>query len=143
MREELDRKLCEDFPKIFKDRDGDMQSTLMCFGFCHGDGWYNIIRNMCHAIQFHIDHLPEEKREACQVVAVQVKEKFGALRFYYNGGDSYVNGVVDMAALMSTATCEECGSPGSLNRSGWISCLCQPCREKLSRKDSPVEESDF
>jgi hypothetical protein len=142
MREELDKKLCEDFPKIFKDRDGDMRFTLMCFGFCHGDGWYNIVRNMCYVIQFHIDQMPQDQQELCQVVAIQVKEKFGSLRFYYSGGDSYINGVVGMATLMSSVTCEQCGNPGTLNRGGWISCLCQACRENTGTRQFG-EESDF
>jgi len=59
-----------------------------------------------------------------QVVATQVKEKFGGLRFYYTGGDDYINGVVAMAELMSERTCEECGDPGQLYIKGWHKTLC-------------------
>lgn len=59
-----------------------------------------------------------------QVVATQVKEKFGGLRFYYTGGDDYINGVVAMAELMSERTCEECGDPGQLYTKGWHKTLC-------------------
>ena len=59
-----------------------------------------------------------------QVVATQVKEKFGGLRFYYDGGDSYIDGVVAMAELMSERTCEECGNPGKLYTNGWHRTLC-------------------
>jgi len=31
MREELDRKLCEKYPKIFKDRNEPMNKTAMCW----------------------------------------------------------------------------------------------------------------
>ncbi len=47
-----------------------------------------------------------------QVVAKQIKEKFGTLRFYYDGGDDYIRGLESMAASMTTRICEECGSPG-------------------------------
>lgn len=64
--------------------------------------------------------------EACpQVVASQVKEKFGTLRFYYYGGDSYCRGVESMADSMSAVTCEECGSPGKLLTQGWHRTLCE------------------
>jgi hypothetical protein len=59
-----------------------------------------------------------------QVVAVQVKEKFGGLRFYYNGGDDYIRGLASMAESMSTSTCEECGAPGSTRSGGWVRTLC-------------------
>ena len=47
-----------------------------------------------------------------QVVVTQIKEKFGTLRFYYDGGDEYIRGLEDMAESMTARTCEDCGSPG-------------------------------
>jgi len=43
MREELDKKLCEKYPLLYRDRNAPMTETCMCWGFCCGDGWYNII----------------------------------------------------------------------------------------------------
>ena len=59
-----------------------------------------------------------------QLVAVQVKEKFGTLRFYYDGGDSYCRGVVAMMEDMTYHTCEVCGSPGKVLNNGWVSVRC-------------------
>ena len=55
MKTELDKQLCEKFPKLFVDRNGDMLATAMCWGFEHGDGWFNIIHALCANIQWHID----------------------------------------------------------------------------------------
>ena len=55
MREELDKKLCAKYPRIFRDRRAPMNRTAMCWGFSHGDGWYNIIDQMCANIQKHIN----------------------------------------------------------------------------------------
>lgn len=64
--------------------------------------------------------------EACtQVVATQVKEKFGTLRFYYYGGDDYCRGVEALADSLSAVTCEDCGSPGKLLHQGWHRTLCE------------------
>lgn len=64
-----------------------------------------------------------------QVVALQVKEKFGGLRFYYGGGDHYVSGLVSMAESMSYKTCEECGAPGELDTSrSWVRTVCEKHR---------------
>ena len=178
MREELDKRLCEDFPKIFANRNKGMHETCMCWGFSHGDGWYNIIRALCSNIQHHIDWQRKQRAstlkynralrraltkndksalikhftysdsgpnewvlkrveeaiiegkyrevpETCkQVVADQVKEKFGTLRFYYSGGDDTIHGMVRMAESMSALTCEECGAPGTQRHGGWVHTYC-------------------
>ena len=59
-----------------------------------------------------------------QVVAVQVKEKFGGLRFYYQGGDDKIDGMVRMAESWAAHSCEECGAPGTSGGKGWIKTLC-------------------
>lgn len=149
MRQELDKALCEKYPLIFQDRHGDPMSTLMCFGFEHGDGWYQILDSLCAQIQHHIDWShknmqwdmdwnqkhPEEQREirqpVDQVVATQIKEKFGGLRFYYDGGDDAISGMVRMAESWAAHTCEICGAPGKLRGRGWMYTACdQHAREE-------------
>lgn len=193
MKEELDSKLVEKYPKIFRDRYKPMTHTAMCWGFSHGNGWYNIIDALCGNIQHHIDwtrkqrasalkynraltkairgdksglikyfsfgreptewtykHVEEALADpepecrivpkACpQVVASQVKEKFGTLRFYYTGGDDKIDGMVRMAESMSARTCEECGSPGKSNSYGWITTLCDTHR---SARGDDLEDDD-
>lgn len=75
-----------------------------------------------------------------QVVASQVKEKFGTLRFYYNGGDYCIDGMVRMAESMSYRTCELCGAPGKANRHGWITTLCDTHR--LERGETLPQDED-
>lgn len=70
----------------------------------------------------------EVPKKVHQVVATQVKEKFGALRFYYDGGDDYIHGLTSMAEAMSGRTCEVCGNPGESNKSGYITTLCNAHR---------------
>lgn len=59
-----------------------------------------------------------------QVVATQVKEKFGSLRFYYCGGDDVIDGMVSLAESLSSKTCGECGAPGVIREGGWLRSLC-------------------
>lgn len=137
MKEELDKQLCEKYPKIFKMRNASMQETAMCWGFEHGDGWYNILDAACANIQNHINWkrktepfasmTDEEFDEIHQPIAAQVKEKFGGLRFYVDNCDDYVSGVVAMAESMSYRTCETCGAPGVKRSGGWIRTLCDGC----------------
>lgn len=186
MKNELDKALVEKYPRIFRNRFGDMRTTAMCWGFEHGDGWYNIIDVLCMNIEHHIRWLRKERAkalllnrklkkafelnsiepiknlykgswwiEACNeylkkkefvkvpekvypVIAVQVKEKFGTLRFYYAGGDEVVRGMVSMAESMSAVTCEVCGNAGSTRGSGWLTTLCDEHadgREEVSYDD--------
>jgi len=73
-----------------------------------------------------------------QVVASQIKEKFGGLRFYYYGGDEYIKGLEAMAESMSAVTCEECGCPGnsrSTKNKRWIRTLCDRHAEEQGYLD--------
>ena len=96
----------------------------MVYGCEHGDGWYPIVRAACKKIAAH-----ERLAIARTFRFSQIKEKFGLLTIYHDGGDSYCDGVVDMAEAMSAVTCELCGEPGKPNDSGWISTLCEGCRK--------------
>ena len=62
MTEELDKKLVEKYPKIFRDRHADMRTTAMCWGIETGSGWYFIIDNLCNTIQSYIDNNSKRKR---------------------------------------------------------------------------------
>jgi len=99
------------------------------------DGDYSSYNRLSKWIQRWIDEqisMPEPQLktvpDACpQVVATQVKEKFGTLNFYYDGGDDVVAGIVLMAESMSAVTCEVCGNNGNRgerNGGGWIHTLC-------------------
>ena len=177
MSPELDKRLCADYPKIFKNRHASMQVTCMCWGFEIGEGWSNIIETLCSSIQWRIDSRRKERVRAylynrmlrdavngkpeklkehytfgCifnnklfnddllaaefrvipekiqQVVASQVKEKFGGLRFYYSGGDDVIDGMVQLAEALSYVTCEDCGGLGTRNNTGYIRTTCEAHR---------------
>lgn len=135
MTEGEDIALCEKYPKIFKNRNSTIMETCMAWGFECGSGWFDIIDILCHEIQNHIDwkskDLSEEEKESLQVVAEQVKEKYGTLRFYYYGGDEVIEGMVSMAESMSHRTCEDCGCPGEHKScNNYIRTLCNACDDK-------------
>jgi hypothetical protein len=65
-----------------------------------------------------------------QVVAVQVKEKFGGLRFYINGGDDYCRDIISFAESLSYSICEVCGRTDELvatTQKGWNRTTCPCC----------------
>ncbi len=62
---------------------------------------------------------------------IQVKEKFGELRFYYSGGDNDFHGAVELAEFVSRYMCEGCGTRSEIrNRGGYYTTLCDTCYEK-------------
>ena len=125
MKQELDTYLCTTYPKLFADRHKPMNETAMCWGFGCGDGWFQIINQLCQNIQHHLDWKNKEGEVVPQVVVQQVKEKFGTLRFYYQGGDEYIAGLVSMAESISGVTCETCGNPGTSTGGGWVKTACK------------------
>jgi hypothetical protein len=129
----------EKFPKMFAGKYG---------GFAVGKGWYPIIESLCNNIQHHINWVNETRErlltnnpwnhtipdECPQVIVEQIKEKFGGLRFYYQGGDDRIQGMVSMAESWAGRTCEECGSPGKSRGGGWIRTLCDEHEEQRQEK---------
>ena len=148
MREELDKLLCERYPKMMVNRNKPMQETCMCWGFDCGDGWFNILDQLMGNIQHHIDWNNKnfekgyaQYKQVTQVTLDQVKEKFGTLRFYYTGGDDIIDGMVRMAESMSGVMCEECSAPAKTHGPGWIRTICTPCEEarELARQKAKEE----
>jgi hypothetical protein len=144
MRQELDKLLCEKYPKMMVNRHASVQETAMCWGFSCGDGWYNILNALMGNIQGHIDWKNKKEEVVPQVTLDQIKEKFGTLRFYYSGGDDVIDGMVRMAESMTEVTCEECGNVGERRGGGWVHTYCTPCEEarELARQKAN-EEYEF
>ena len=116
--EKFAKQMEEKFPKMFANKYG---------GFAVGKGWYPILEKLCANIQHHIDwqNKNHEKHPVVeQVVVEQIKEKFGGLRFYYQGGDDNVHGMVRMAESWADVACEECGGIGQRRGGGWVRTLC-------------------
>jgi hypothetical protein len=121
------KQMEERFPKMFADPYG---------GFAVGEGWWPILESLCSQIQHHIDWKNKTSEVVPQVTVAQIKEKFGGLRFYYNGGDEYISGLVSMAESWAGRSCETCGSPGTRRDGGWIRTLCDHHEEmhKINKK---------
>jgi len=119
--------LYEKYPDLFANKDKTPMESCMAFGIECNIGWYNIISSVCYRIK---QYEKNKKSDYYPVTFDQIKEKWGGLRIYYIGGDDYIRGVVDMAEEMSYKICERCGCPGSPNKQGWITTLCDNCRGK-------------
>lgn len=183
MNTKLQEKLFNKYPKIFGDRTKPKTETCMCWGLEVGDGWYSLIDVLCEALTYTYStsvKVDEEdgKRlgiepysgsyyfmvEPPQVIATQVKEKYGTLRFYYREEYSkeimslvetgkypdlqkiidrysnYIDGIVHFAEIASGRTCEETGTDGEIHssggsRAGWLKTLNKEFAKNSEYKD--------
>jgi hypothetical protein len=73
-------------------------------------------------------------------MALQIKEKFGGLRFYIDGYSEEAWAVIEIAEGECSKLCELCGGPGEIRTDlGWIVTLCEEhyleAEKKRDRKD--------
>lgn len=119
--DEFEQRMLATYPQLFSQPFG---------GFAIGQGWWPVIEALCANIQSHVNHRNEQATKYNrgvpmeQPVVAQIKEKFGGLRFYLDGGDEQIWGMIRMAEAWADSSCEECGSPGKRRSGGWIRTLC-------------------
>lgn len=156
MRKELEDTLFGEFKDLFIYKD-DINRSLMKFGFDHGDGWYDLVYEICSSIKHEVDIYNERIKTYNRLVEenseflsewkdfdptpmeypqiVQIKEKFGQLRVYLDHTDrrifERIHGMIRFAEYMSGHICENCGNRGTIRRDRmWIQTLCDICNEK-------------
>lgn len=123
MKQELQKKLFEKYPKIFRQKDLSMKETCMCWGIDTGDGWYYLIDSLCGYLQGMTDNNPTHE-DFGQIEAVQVKEKFGTLRFYTGSSSREQEGAIGFAEYLSAEICDVCGHRGKPRGESWITTRC-------------------
>ena len=127
MNSELSTKLYERFPDLYRQHSLSMRETAMCWGFDHDDGWFDLIWMLSLALE------DEAKTTGTVIEAVQVKEKFGGLRFYHSGSTERTHNLVSTVERLSEMTCEVCGKRGqTCTRGGtWLKTVCKAHAEEL------------
>ena len=142
--EEFDKFMCQKFPELFQDRNKPMSETCMCWGFDTGEGWNQILYDLCEKLDFI--------RSQTGIITVfdQIKEKFGGGRFYYHieYDDkfpcklqdhireiwcNFISEAVDKAERESECTCGICGEQyfhDKISVGGWVYDTCKDCMLK-------------
>jgi hypothetical protein len=156
MNEENEKRLFKDFPSLY--RGGlavDKESrNLMAYGFSSGDGWFRLIHDLSAAIEQEAYAAGLKPSSMDWPMALQVKEKFGTLRFYVStqapgdgkdmgieahGGmlsfrpvasNERIRALVNEAEEKSASTCEDCGLLGTLRKTSWLHVACDECEAK-------------
>ncbi|MBE0515122.1 hypothetical protein [Sulfurimonas sp.] len=118
--------IIEQYPKIYGTPPYDPRHNLLCFGFEVGRGWLPLISKLSEDIQKILDSDPE-----LNIQVVQVKEKYGGLRFYAHGAyGKEIDELIEKAEEESENICENCGKPAVPQKSkGWIKTRCEECAD--------------
>jgi hypothetical protein len=88
------------------------------FSFECGLGWAGLLERL-------FNDLGQILRPTGDTIAIrQLKEKFGTLRVYWRGAvdnetDARIDDAILLAAFRSEVTCDVCGEPGQMRRSGF------------------------
>lgn len=152
----------ERYPILFRDRSKPMNETCMCWGIECPHGWYNILEALCNFLEYQNI---EVAKYGISIVADQVKEKFGTLRFYYHISDdgcsvpginegmkdvvkgyleNLVDGAISDAEDLTASTCADCGrrldEENTVETKGWITYICKSCDEKRQAKYKELAE---
>ena len=133
-------------PDIY-DKEIEPINDLMVFGMQCDNGWYDLLDDLFSKIQVYLNKHLELKRS---FKVDEVKEKYGTLRVYYSGGDTYIDDLISKAENKSETICEVCGAKGKLcttaydieflngsfykvpsDDRGWFKVLCKSDAEKL------------
>ena len=116
-----DRAFIARFPLVFGPID-QLQPLISYQGIAVHDGWIPLLDQLCCVLTDVI------RADQLSFQATQVKEKFGQLRFYAQGGTARTRALIDAAELRSGTICEGCGDTSYLrNRGGLITTICDSC----------------
>lgn len=114
LKQDLVDKLITLYPKVFSHL-----KHIEC-----DDGWFNLINSLSSIIESHLDRLPVDMQD--QIFAEQIKEKFGALRYYVSEMVPYIEGAITLAEDLSNNICQVCGAPGGHKQIRmWFHTLCE------------------
>lgn len=109
--------------------DPALQNNLMSFGWECDKGWYPIIQEL-------IDRLNNLKSSSRleDIYVLQIKEKFGTLRFYVSGGNDDSDSLITYYEGLSEHVCEKCGEFYTSRlrvKNHWYKTLCDKCAKEL------------
>jgi hypothetical protein len=92
-------------------------------------GWCDIIYDLSIKIEKILNDYAENHKvyERFEMFAVQVKEKYGTLRFYMSCETDEITDLIHEAEALSSQTCENCGAPAKMRVKRWIEVKCDTC----------------
>jgi len=135
MKKSLEEKIFKRFSSLFLNgKDIEPKTPHICLSLDVGNGWYRLIWEMCEKVEKELNREGNAKLKE-KFFFSQIKEKFGALRSYFNCGNKIIFDITLEAEKNSSKICEYCGEKGTSQKiGGWIKTLCKNCRKEKEKK---------
>lgn len=108
------------------------------FYFECNNGWNLLIDELCSKINLLIEKkYPELKNEEFPFIVLQIKEKYGTLRFYTGSANEEIFDLIDEYEKKSAFICELCGEPGTIKDIGgsWLKCVCNKHLKEITMEN--------
>ena len=131
MKKELEKKLFDKYPDIFRQKDLTISQSAIPWGAQCNNGWFSLLDTLCGWITHNMKN---NSHAYPQIEFTTVKEKWGRLTIYWHpvgdttgkeDGVQCLSGAIDFAEEVSSTICEDCGKPGKLyNVDSWYLTAC-------------------
>ena len=126
---------------LYKEKDLPIQKTCMCWGFQCPDTWFQVLKELSKKIEY----INLQNFGKLEIIAKQVKQKYGQLRFYYqinckqddisdeeyNKIKNEVELLIKRAEIQIYNICVVCGGKATKTSKGYILRYCQKCIENM------------
>lgn len=108
-----------------------------------GKGWAPIILDLSLKIEKILLQMAEDgDADTMAMYAIQVKEKYGTLRFYMSLQTEEMTDLIHEAEAASSQICENCADVGKMrNKRQWMHVSCDKClkiQEGIHERGSPT-----
>ena len=138
MNAENTKALVESFPVLYcgADRPRATESAPRFFFECE-DGWFNLVFRLSERLQTAARRAGATADSEEWPRALQVKEKYGTLRFYSMPARDEFSKLIDEAENESRRICEFCGAGARpRGKGGWYKTLCDPYAQEHGFSES-------
>ncbi|WP_020167396.1 MULTISPECIES: hypothetical protein [Methylotenera] len=149
MSPDKQKNLILNFPKLYR-KFNPNDLSLMNSALYVGDGWYDLLYRLSGSLENTAESEDIDPHSESWPAAMQVKSKFGSLKFYCRTGkkeeqnfvveqfgevisvrplpsNAYMADLISIAEKDSKEICEECGEAGYLRTVKLIKTLCDSC----------------
>lgn len=93
-------------------------------------GWAALLHGLEVTIADRMAYKGRQKPPCPNFEFAQIKEKFGSLRIYTDGGDEVTDGAVSTVEVASERTCMICGKMGTIQGISWLRAACPEHADK-------------
>lgn len=101
------------------------------------DGWRKAFgEQMCQEIKDELVKVSALERYRI----IQIKEKYGTLRWYDNFNTQKGYDIIHKYEALSARTCIQCGKPATRITTGWIAPYCDECIDDALEYSVPISE---